>query len=324
MKSISSVNSFTTGLIHPIPGPCPPTGAPVGKPALPEAGFRAAELHGTHRAGWKSGATARASIIGSKAAAVLLGALLIQGFQPLAAQDDAKPRTREGRERAKTERDQERRYQQGVKALDKKQWQEALDAFSEVAEAGGSRADGAWYWKAYAQNKLGRRQESLASLAELNRKFPDSRWSNDAKALEVELRQGGLSTADAGSQGDEDLKLIAVNSLMHTDPDKALPILEKLLAGNQSPRIREKALFVLSQSGSDKAREIVANFARGKANPDLQLKSLEYLALFGGKESRQVLADVYASSADIRIRRSILGFFMVGGDRERLLAAALR
>src|SRR5204862_4699140 len=107
---------------------------------------------------------------------------------------------------------------------------------------------------------------------------------------------------------DEELKLLAINNLIQTDPEKALPILLKLLEGNASPRIKEKALFVLSQSGSDKAREIISNFARGKANPDLQLKSLEYLALFGGKESRQVLADVYASATDKKIKKSTPGF----------------
>ena len=92
------------------------------------------------------------------------------------------------------------------------------------------------------------------------------------------------------------------HNLIQTNPEKALPILLKLLEGNASPKIKEKALFVLSQSGSDKSREIVANFARGKSNPDLQLKSLEYLALFGGKESRQVLADVYASATETKIK----------------------
>src|SRR5204863_7539848 len=46
------------------------------------------------------------------------------------------------------------------------------------------------------------------------------------------------------------------------------------------------------------------------------------MALFGGKENRQSLEEVYGSTDDKKIKRSILGFFMIGGDRERLLAAA--
>src|ERR1044071_6004735 len=236
--------------------------------------------------------------------------------------EQAREKEKADRERVREAREQERKYQLGTKALDKRQWDQAIEAFDEVIQAAGSRVDGAWYWKAYAQNKKGEREQALASLAELSKAFPDSRWTHDAEGLRVEIRQASGQTVDPGAQDDEDLKLIAVNSLLHTDPEKALPILQKLLEGSQPPRVKEKALFVLSQSGSVKAREIVANFARGKANPDLQLKSLEYLALFGGKENRKVLADVYATTDNKKIKRSILGFFMVGGDRDRLLAAA--
>src|SRR2546423_1232630 len=272
---------------------------------------------------------------------LLLGALLSLAPAPLRAQQDddanqaleqrdqaqeqqdsAKEKQQEGRTGARQERDQERKYQKGLKAMDQRQWEEAIEIFDEVIEMAGSRVDGAWYYKAYAQNKLGDREGALESLARLMKEFPDSRWINDGRALRVEIREASGGAVDPGEPPDEELKLIAVNSLMHTDPEKALPVLQKLLEGNQPPRIKEKALFVLSQSGSSKAREIVANFARGKSNPALQLKSLEYLALFGGKESHQILAEVYASTGDKKIKRSILGFFMIGGDRERLLAAA--
>ena len=43
----------------------------------------------------------------------------------------------------------------------------------------------------------------------------------------------------------KNLKLLALNSLMSSDPDKALPILRKLLASNNSDKIKERALFVL-------------------------------------------------------------------------------
>ncbi len=267
----------------------------------------------------------------SKWAAIVLLSLSTPLPTTLAAQDadaeedreKAKIQREQEREKGRQEREAERVYQQAKKLADKGQWEEALKVFDEASLKGGSRADGALYWKAYAQNKLNQQAEALTTLAELKKSFPDSRWLKDARALEEEIRRAGRQPPDdPGSQTDEELKLLAINNLMHTDPEKALPILLKLLDGNASSRIKEKALFVLSQSGSDKAREIVANFARGKSNPELQLKSLEYLALFGGTESRQVLADVYASTTEKKIKKSILGFFMIGGERDRLLAAA--
>ena len=47
----------------------------------------------------------------------------------------------------------------------------------------------ALYWKAYALNKLGRREEALAALAQLRKAYANSRWQDDAKALEIEVRQ---------------------------------------------------------------------------------------------------------------------------------------
>jgi len=240
-------------------------------------------------------------------------------------QEQEKIQGQQEREREAQERERERvdrLYEKGTRSLDKHQWDQAVKFFDQMIKQGGDRVEGAYYWKAFAENKQGKRDLALVSLGELTRRFPQSHWLNDAKQLEAEIRQASGQPPDPTQQTDEELKLMALNGLMHADPDKALPLLEKLLEGSQPRKIKEQALFVLSQSGSDKARAMVANFARGKANPDLQLKSLEYLALFGGKESRQTLEEVYASSADRKIKRSILGFFMIGGDRDRLLAAA--
>lgn len=211
-------------------------------------------------------------------------------------------------------------YERGAQALDSRQWEQAVRYFGEVPKDG-PRADGALYWKAYAQNKLGRRAEALAVLDELKKSHSGSRWLNEARALELEIRQASGRPVSPENVTDEDLKLMAISGLMHSDPERAVPLLEKVLAGANPPKVKERALFVLSQSGSPRAREIVAEAARGKLNPDLQLKAVEYLGLFGGKESRQALASIYGSG-DTRVKRAILRSFMLSGAREQVLAAA--
>ncbi len=213
-------------------------------------------------------------------------------------------------------------YQQGTKALDERQWGKALEAFNEVIRLKGSRADGALYWKAYAQNKLGQRTDALAAIEKLRKDFPGSSWLKDAKALELEIRQASGQAVAPEREADEDLKLMALNSLQNSDPERALPLLEKILTGNQPPKVKERALFVLAQSGSPQARDFLAQIAKGNAAPDVQMKALNYLGLFGGKESRQILSDIYASSSNNAVKRAILHSFMVGGDKDRLLAAA--
>lgn len=213
-------------------------------------------------------------------------------------------------------------YDLGTKALDASQWEKALQAFDQVIQAHGPHADGALYWKAYALNKLSRREDALAALATLEKSYAQSRWNNDAKELEVEIRQSMGQTVSPENVSNEDLKLIAINGLMNSDPERAVPLLEKVLQGNQSPKLKERALFVLAQSSSPQARAIISSIARGQSDKALQRKALEDLALFGGKESRAELAEIYAASDDIEVKRAILRGFMISGEKDRILTAA--
>jgi HEAT repeat protein len=213
-------------------------------------------------------------------------------------------------------------YSRGKSYLDRKEYDRAIDAFSRVIDNKASRADGAYYWRAYAQNKLGHRDEALASLGELQKNYPTSRWLDDAKALQVEIRSQSGQPVSPETATDEDLKLLALNSLMNTDPERSIPMLEKLLKSSNSPKLKERALFVLAQSHSQTSRDLLAGIAKGGSNPDLQSKAIEYLGISGGHDNLQVLVDIYKSSNDAQVKRTILNSFMVAGSRDNLLAVA--
>lgn len=247
----------------------------------------------------------------------------------------ARDQERAARDRERAVRDQERdahrqeeeardheQYERGTAAIEAESWNEAIAAFEGAASGTSRRRDAALYWKAYAQSKAGRRPEALATLQDLRRLFPKSRWLRQAQALELEVRQSGGQTPNPESQGDEDLKLMALNGLLNMDAERAVPMLEKFLAGQASPKLRERALFVLCQSSSPRAREIVVKIARGGDSPDLQRKALEYLGLFGGTESRHLLGEIYSSSADVEVKKAILRSFMIRGEKGPVLTAA--
>ena len=125
-------------------------------------------------------------------------------------------------------------YARGTTALDRGEFDAAATAFEEVVAMKGERADGALYWSAYAQNKRGRRDDALQAIATLKSNYPKSRWLRDARALEVEIRQASGQTAVPDRNGDEDLKLMALGGLMNADPDRALPLVEQMMASSQS------------------------------------------------------------------------------------------
>src|SRR5204862_7973570 len=123
---------------------------------------------------------------------------------------------------------------------------------------------------------------------------PKSRYSNDGKALEVEVKNSSGQPVNPAAESDEEMKLIAIQTLANNPSEEAIPILQKVLQGTGSPRLKARALFVLAQSNSPKAREVLVNIAKGNANPDLQMKAVQYLGIHGGRESRAALAEIYS------------------------------
>jgi HEAT repeat protein len=141
--------------------------------------------------------------------------------------------------------------------------------------------------------------------------------------------------------------MLAIQGLMNSDPERAMPLLEKVLNGSGTPREKSKALFVIAQSGSPQAQTILVRVAKGQSNPDLQRKAIEYLGMFGGGvrggaeggveggvtggvtggvgaggHRGSVLAEIYAASNDESVKRTILRSYMVSGDKADLFAAA--
>ncbi|MGB6597623.1 MAG: HEAT repeat domain-containing protein [Candidatus Acidiferrum sp.] len=245
-------------------------------------------------------------------------------------EQEKRDREQEVRDREQEKKDQEQErlerldelYSDGREALDEDRYDQADSKFSELVGMNGPQTDAAMYWKAYAENKLGKRDAALTTIGDLEKKYAQSRWLKDAKALEIEVRQSNGQPAHPESQPDEELKMLAIQGLMNSDPERAMPLLEKVLNGTGSPKEKSKALFVLAQNGSAQSREILARIARGESNPDLQRKAVEYLGMFGGQQARETLASIYASTNDPSIKRAILRSYMIGGDKQHLLAAA--
>ena len=178
--------------------------------------------------------------------------------------EQARERAEQERERGQQSRDRfENLYEQGQNAIERAQWPRAIERFTVLVDAKAPRADAALYWRAYSLDKLNRQAEALTSVAELLKGYPSSRGVADARALEIQVRQRAGQPVSPEVQADEELKLVARQGLQHQDPEQAIPMLEKLIQGTSSPRLKERALFVLSQSNAARARQVRTTGARG-------------------------------------------------------------
>lgn len=213
-------------------------------------------------------------------------------------------------------------YEQAREFIDDEQWQHAVEGFNRVIALNGAKVDTAMYWKAYALNKLGQNAEALATLATLNKKFPQSRTLEQARALEMDVRRSAGQPVRPENVQDEDLKLYALQALGNQDPDRAVPMLEKIIRGDSSARLKERAMFVLAQMSDPRARKLLAEAAKDDAHPDVQGKAIQYLGVHGGPENRALLAEVYQSTADARVKKRVLQAWMISGEKNRILTAA--
>ncbi len=212
-------------------------------------------------------------------------------------------------------------YADGTRAINESRWQDAVGLFDRVAQMHGEHAEGALYWKAYAENKEGQSANALNTCAELRKQYAKSRWLNECGALEIEIRGKSGDPVAPQAEADENLKLLALNALMQQDQAQAVPILQKILAGNQSEELKSRALFVLAQSQSPQAQALIGQIAHGQSGPALQIKAIRMLAT-QGKRSDDTLADIYQHTNDVHVKRAILQSYLVSGDSAKELAAA--
>src|ERR1700761_1345327 len=108
-------------------------------------------------------------------------------------------------------------YSEGTRAINDGRWAQAEEIFSNVARQQGGRAEAALYWKAYAENKEGKQTEALRTCATLRQAFPQGKWIDECGALEIEIRGKGNDPLPPKDEQNEELKLLALNSLMQQD-----------------------------------------------------------------------------------------------------------
>jgi len=212
-------------------------------------------------------------------------------------------------------------YAEGTRAINESRWSDAAGLFNRVAQLHGEHVEGALYWKAYAENKEGQSANALNTCAELRKAYPKSKWLDECGALEIEIRGRSGHPVSPQAEPDENLKLLALNALMQQDQAQAVPILQKILSGNQSDELKSRALFVLAQSNSPQAQALIDQTAQGQSGPALQIKAIRMMAT-QGKSAVAPLASIYQHSSDVQVKRVILQSYLVAGDPSKLLEAA--
>jgi HEAT repeat protein len=213
-------------------------------------------------------------------------------------------------------------YSEGTRAINDAHWAQAESIFQNLASQHGSRAEASLYWEAYAENKQGNASRAIEICAELRHTYPQGNWAKECSALEIEIHGKSADPVPPQAEQDEELKLLALNSLMQQDEARALPIIQQILNSDKSEKLKGRALFVLGQDPSPQAQALLGQVASGERNPALQRKAIEMLAVTRGKQAAETLATIYRQSTNEEVKNAILHTYLVIGTPDPLVEAA--
>lgn len=217
-------------------------------------------------------------------------------------------------------------YREAQEAIEDEDWAEASRLFGKLTTGSTGETDAALYWKAYADYKRHEKQQALQGLDRLLKDHPKSSWADDAKILQQDIRGTGHAVPAPAPTGkkngdDEELKLYALDSLMQMDSAQAVPVLEKILGSpTSSARLKERALFVLSQSDSPKAREILLRTARSGQPMELRKTAIRTLGIAGMTPELKALAG--DTQAPAEVREAVIEAYLISGESDALLQIA--
>lgn len=219
-------------------------------------------------------------------------------------------------------------YWQGHEALGRSDWRAALEHFRELErELGASKtepSDAAIYWQAYALKQANRPREAAAEVERLRRTYPKSSWLDDAEALAAGVE--AVRAERDGPRAERDERdadaLMALDALLAGGNKKAVPMLQRVLAGTHSDRVKGRAIFVLSQIDPAAAESALVAVLEGNASSRLKSEAIRMIAAGGRRASLDRLLPVYRDSSDAAVKRGVLDAFLIG-DRSDLLLQLL-
>jgi TolA-binding protein len=206
-------------------------------------------------------------------------------------------------------------YRIAREALSRGDYKRAAEIFHRIPERypQSAYAGQAMYYEAYALYRSGESDDLSGAIDRLNtldKRYPSVAKGGDAKNLRTRVcgelaKRGdescaqdisekadpdvGSSTAQNGrscpsDDDDNDDRIAALNALLQMDADRAMPILQKVLARRDacSAGLRRKAVFLVSQKRTSETANILMNVARSDPDQEVREQAVFWLSQVPG------------------------------------------
>ncbi len=232
-------------------------------------------------------------------------------------------------------------FSAGREALNRNNFRDAVRLFEQLRTdyPRSNFVPSAMYWEAFSRYRLGGtdnlRQARQLLQNQIDR-YPNANTHNDALTLAArldgELARRGDAEAARGiaqelqneecAEGENDVRIAALNALMNSNSERALPILKRVLQRRDpcSVEMRKTALFVISQQGGDETAAILMDVVANDPDADMRGSAVFWLSQNPSPETIPLLDSLLRYSTDDEIREKAL-FALAQQDDERAAAA---
>lgn len=230
--------------------------------------------------------------------------------------------------------DDEDLYQRARDAFNDDRFREAERMYRRVAsetEDDDLAAD-AYYWRAYSLYRLGGARDlddAARTLDQLHEHYPDADTMPDADRLYDRIeralaKQGRTRDADERERSRHDRdehgrdrerehdrnesKLMALSALMQMDPERAIPVLRKIIADDrpENAELREHALMMLTHNAPDEAEDILIDIVTTDEDPELVAMAIFWLSQTDGERSFAAIEQAFQNHKDDEVREAAL------------------
>ena len=216
-------------------------------------------------------------------------------------------------------------YRQAREALNRNDYGRAADLFRRIYREfpRSEYAADAYYWEAFALYRRGGSENlrrARGALDTQRRSFPRASTRGDADALRARI-SGALASAGDPEEGervmagatqaagscpdeDDDERIAALNALLQMDADRAVPILEKVLARRDecSVALRRKAVFLLAQKQDEGTEDALLRVLNTDPDQEVREQAVFWLSQVPTERAVEALEQILASSRDMEIR----------------------
>ncbi len=227
-----------------------------------------------------------------------------------------------------------RKMEEARAALNRAKYAEAAELMAEVyrLEKNTEAAGNALYWEAFARYRLQRKVERKRAVELLKlqqQEFALAETAQEGEALLLRLyaemaERGeieGIQEIERASHEEiqrEETRIQALHALMNMNPDRAVPILEKIVRDDSegTTEMRRNALFILCRADNERSEDILLDLVQTSTDPEMLSEIVMCLSMKNSDRALEAIIALFEKSDDAEVTDSALfALGQHGGDR---------